>query len=299
MNKLNNYFMKPTYLKDLAIYPIKLMEYENFKLLASQYLLLDIPQLNNKRKQEGLPKLEQDNLFDYLVYLMEESKSKINEMNRQIKIIKSLPKEVKEKQTEENPELQVFIENLETIEKIYSKSIEDQLCELISMTVKKDVSFINGIYKAFVIYDMDEENRVKKIKWVINKDNFYDYRKIVMEQNCLFTPLVAPSKKAQKYIDAKFNKGVKLEIDLEAMVAFVTTNTNHDYYEDTYYRLMADFRTLNKQMNRNDIIEFTSGGMTKKGGGQLEIPNIFESLGLDKSPWDEIFKEDHGNEKRY
>ena len=167
------------------------------------------------------------------------------------------------------------------------------------MTVKKKVTFINGIYKAFVIYDIDEKIGEEKIKWVINKDNFYDYRKIVMEQNCLFTPLIAPSKKAQKYIDAKFNKGDKAEVDLEAMIAFVTTNANHDYYNYTYYRLMADFRSLNKQMNRNDVIEFTSGGMTKKGGGQLEIPNIFESLGLDKSPWDEIFKEDDGNEKRY
>ena len=299
MNKLNNYFMKPTYLRDLAIYPIKLMEYENFKLLANQFLLLDIPQLNNKRKQERLPKLEQDNLFDYLIDLMEESENKINEMRIYIKKARNQPKEVIKKQIEENPELQGFIDNLDLLEQLYSKSMEEQLCELISMTVKKKVSFINGIYKAFVIYNIDEETGEEKIKWVINKDNFYDYRKIVMEQNCLFTPLIAPSKKAQRYIDAKFNKGDKLEIDLEAMVAFVTTNTNHDYYEDTYYRVMADFRTLSKQMNRNDVIEFTSGGMTKKGGGQLEIPNIFESLGLDKSPWDEIFKEDNGNEKRY
>lgn len=290
MNKLNNYFMKPTYLRDLAIYPIKLMEYENFKLLANQFLLLDIPQLNNKRKQERLPKLEQDNLFDYLIDLMEESENKINEMRRQIKQVRSLPKEVIKKQIEENPELQGFIDNLDLLEQLYSKSMEEQLCELISMTVKKKVSFINGIYKTFVIYDIDEETSQEKIKWVINKDNFYDYRKIVMEQNRLFTPLIAPSKEAQRYIDAKINSQNESEIDLEAVVAFCTTNTNIDYCNCTYYRLMADFYSLNKQINRNDTIEFISGGMTKQGGGQLEMPNIFENLGLNKNPWDDVFK---------
>lgn len=293
MNKLNNYFMKPTYLKDLAIYPIKLMEYENFKLLASQYLLLDIPQLNNKRKQEGLAKLEQDNLFDYLVYLMEESKSKINEMNRQIKIIKSLPKEVKEKQTEKNPELQVFIENLETIEKIYSKSIEDQLCELISMTVKKDVSFINGIYKAFVIYDIDEETGQEKIKWVINKDNFYDYRKIVMEQNCLFTPRISSNKRSQEILDREAKKifGDE-ESSLESIVAFVSLEyAGKDISEYTYYRVMADYKMAMKRLGYLAVTIYRANGCKAKGDKEIEIPNLSEDLGMLDNPFNKLLRQ--------
>ena len=67
MSDLRNYLMKPIQMKNnLDLYPIKIMEYERFRDLATKYLILDIPQLNNKRRQEGISLLEFDNLFDYL-----------------------------------------------------------------------------------------------------------------------------------------------------------------------------------------------------------------------------------------
>lgn len=293
MNELNNYLMKPTYLKDLAIYPIKLMEYENFKLLANQYLLLDIPQLNNKRKQERLPKLEQDNLFDYLVYLMEESKDKTNEMRRHIKIARNQPKEVIKKQIEENPELQGFIDNLDLLEQLYSKSMEEQLCKLISMTVKKKVSFINGIYKAFAIYDIDEKASQEKIKWVINKDNFYDYRKIVMEQNCLFTPRISSNKRSQEILDREAKKifGDE-ESSLESIVAFVSLEyVGKDISEYTYYRVMADYKMAIKKLGYFASTIYRANGCKAKDDKEIEIPNLSEDLGMLDNPFNKLLRQ--------
>ena len=55
MSDLKNYFMQPRSMKcGLNVYPIKIMEYEKFKKLAAKYIILNIKQLNNHRKQNKL-----------------------------------------------------------------------------------------------------------------------------------------------------------------------------------------------------------------------------------------------------
>ena len=293
MNKLNHYFMKPTYLKDLAIYPIKFIDYEEFRLLANQYLLLDIPQLNNKRKQERLPKLEQDNLFDYLIALIEESNYRSTEIKKEIKKIRSLPKEVIQKQIEENLELQNFVDNLDLLEQVYSESAEDQLCKLISMTVKKKVIFINGMYKAFAIYETDGTTNQENIVHVINKDNFYDYRKIVMEQNCLFTPRISSNKLSQGILDKEIKKlfGDE-ESSLESMVALVSLEYGgKDISDYTYYRVMADYRMVMKKMGFLASTIYRANGCKSKGDKDIPIPNLSEDLGMLDNPYSKLLRQ--------
>lgn len=293
MNKLNHYFMKPTYLKDLAIYPIKFIDYEEFRLLANQYLLLDIPQLNNKRKQERLQKLEQDNLFDYLITLIEESNYRSTEIKKEIKKIRSLPKEVIQKQIEENPELQNFVDNLDLLEQVYSKSVQDQLCELISMTVKKKVVFINGMYKAFAICETDGATNQENIAHVINKDNFYDYRKIVMEQNCLFTPRISSNKLSQEILDKEIKKlfGDE-ESSLESMVAVVSLEYGgKDISDYTYYRVMADYRMVMKKMGFLASTIYRANGCKSKGDKDIPIPNLSEDLGMLDNPYSKLLRQ--------
>ncbi len=267
-SNLNNYFMKPTYLKDVPIYPIKLMEYEEFSLLASQYILLDIPQLNNKLKQDGKEKLPFETLFEYLVAIIED----------EYKLLKQIKEEFNKNTNKKIPNKELEI----MIRKKYKLNSETNLCRLLNMTLHKEISF-NKIMRCFAIMDNG------KIVDVINEDNFYEYRKIVMEQNLLFTPLIAPTKQAQRYIDAKINGNGTVSSDLEAMIAFVSTNTNKDYSQCTYYRFKADFYSLVKQLNRSDVVHFSAGGSTKKNGEQLDIPNISEKLGVDENPYDNVF----------
>lgn len=267
-NNLNNYFMKPTNLKDIPIYPIKLMDYEEFSLLANQYILLDIPQLNNKLKQEGKDELPFNTLFEYLVTIIED----------EFKILGQIKKNFNQNSKRKIPNKELE----EMIREKYSLNSEVNICRLLNMTLHKDISF-NKTMRCFAIADKG------KIIGVINDSNFYEYRKIVMEQNLLFTPLIAPTKQAQRYIDAKVNGNSTVNSDIEAMIAFVSTNTNKDYSECTYYRFKADFYSLVKQLNRSDVVHFSAGGSTKKNGEQLDIPNISEKLGVDENPYDNVF----------
>lgn len=288
MNKLNNYLMKPTYLNDLAIYPIKLMEYEDFRLLANQYLILDIPQINNKRKQDKLSILEQDNLFDYLIHLMNEGQKEIGKIQKQIKHIKSLPTELIESESKQNDEFKQFVESIDMLEKLYSKSIEGQLCELISMTVKKKVEFVKDNYKVFVIYDDDN-----KIKWIINKENFYQYRKIVMEQNCLFVPRVAGNKRSQEILDREAKKIFgDDDFSLEAMVSFVSLEySGQDISEYTYYRVKADYTMAMKKLGFISATIYRANGCKQKGDVDIEVPNLSEDLGMNINPYSKLLKQ--------
>lgn len=258
--ELNNYFMKPTYLNDLPIYPIKLMDYEEFKSLASLYIILDMPQLNNKLKQENQKALPFESLFNYLTEMIKEEH----------RVIEYLKKEIKD-------------EDIEKSRLQFNLNKEQQICRLFEITLKKKVIF-NKLVNCFAILGKDNE-----LLGVLSEENFYEWRNIVMNQNLLFTPLIAPSKQAQKYIDAKINCNSNSEMDMEAIIAFVSTNTNKDYYDCTYYRLIADFKSLIKQLNRTDTVRFISGGMTKQGGGQLDIPSVCESLGMNDNPYDNVF----------
>lgn len=267
-NNLNNYLMKPTYLKRIPIYPIKIIDYEEFSQLANRYILLDIPQLNNKLKQLGNETLPFKTLFEYLVEVIED----------EYKLLEQIKNDFNKNSNKKIPNKEL----VEMIREKYNLNSEANICRLLNMTLHKDISF-NRIMKCFAIMDKG------KIIGVINEYNFYEYRKIVMEQNLLFTPLIAPTKQAQRYIDAKINGNGTVSSDLEAMIAFVSTNTNKDYSECTYYRFKADFYSLVKQLNRSDVVHFSAGGSTKKNGEQLDIPNISEKLGVDENPYDNVF----------
>lgn len=242
MGKLNNYFMKPQFVRGVNnIYPISILDYEDFKSLFVTYLILDIPELNNSMKQNGHPKLPYDNLFDYVISLLNVGED----------------------------------ENIKKLNELY-------LCELFRMTVKNDVTY-NRISQCFTI------KKDEKVVGYIGADNFKEYRDKVMEMNLIFTPMIAPNKQAQKYIDAELNKGESNESDIETIVALVSVSSNKDISKYSYYRLMADYCILISQMNRNDTVQYKSGGFTSEGGGQLEVPNITERLSILSNPYDRIF----------
>ena len=286
MSDLKNYFMQPRSMKcGLNVYPIKIIEYEKFKKLAAKYIILNIKQLNNHRKQNKLQELQVDELYDYIILLIENNENyklllnHINKLN-----------ELNEKQREEILNnigyLRDVMLNKNVIEKNINQYSHEEFCELIELSVRKKVIY-NPQLKSFEIYSDDNE-----LESVINKLNFNEFREIVMNQNLLYEPIIAPTKQAQKYIDAKLSNTNGVESDLEAIVAFVCTNSmSADINNYTYYRLMADFYSLMKQLSRSDMICYSAGGMTQKNGKPLDIPNIIDKLGINNNPYENIFKE--------
>lgn len=286
MSDLRNYFMKPIQMKNnLDLYPIKIMEYERFKVLAAKYLIMDIPQLNNKRKQEGVNLLEVDTLFDYIISLIDMDRG-LHKIIKKIKEIKKLTYKDKKELISNSEELKNILLNEKIYEDLSTQHFENEIIEMIEMIIRKNVLY-NDNTKSFDIYNKNNE-----IISCIDSCNFNEFREIVMEQNLLFEPLIAPNKKAQKYIDASLRNDNEQESDIEAIIAFVSTNSSiGDISNYTYYRLIADFKSLIKQMARNDTVLYSASGVTKKNGSPLDIPNIVSKLEVNKNPYDDVFKE--------
>lgn len=103
------------------------------------------------------------------------------------------------------------------------------------MLQKKDGD-VNLVFK---IGDNDED--------LITRDNYEEIRAIIMEQNLIFEPIVAPNKKSQdiidKAIERKRSSGSNVETNIESMIILVSKSrpVTEDY---TYYQLQADYEMV-------------------------------------------------------
>ena len=103
------------------------------------------------------------------------------------------------------------------------------------MVQKKDGE-VNLVFK---IGDNDED--------LITRDNYEEIRAMIMEQNLIFEPIVAPNKKSQdiidKAIERKRSSGSNVETNLESMIILVSKSRpiTEDY---TYYQLQADYEMV-------------------------------------------------------
>ena len=103
------------------------------------------------------------------------------------------------------------------------------------MLQKKDGE-VNLVFK---IGDNDED--------LITRDNYEEIRTMIMEQNLIFEPIIAPNKKSQdiidKAIERKRSSGSNVETNLESMIILVSKSRpiTEDY---TYYQLQADYEMV-------------------------------------------------------
>lgn len=103
------------------------------------------------------------------------------------------------------------------------------------MLQKKDGE-VNLVFK---IGDNDED--------LITRDNYEEIRAMIMEQNLIFEPIIAPNKKSQdiidKAIERKRSSGSNVETNIESMIILVSKSrpVTEDY---TYYQLQADYEMV-------------------------------------------------------
>ena len=110
------------------------------------------------------------------------------------------------------------------------------------MLQKKD----GEAHLVFKIGDNDED--------LITRDNYEEIRAMIMEQNLIFEPIIAPNQKSQdaidKAIERKKNSGSNVETNIESMIILVSKSrpVTEDY---TYYQLQADYEmTLRLEQSR-------------------------------------------------
>lgn len=293
MGKLDNYLMKPQEVEGIGnVYPIGFLEHEEFSKLANNYIVLTMPKRNNQLAQqweklteeghiprsEKFKRLEFKDIFSWIVavFKLEQDKREKNlRMIERKELLKDKGKlsEMMDKYGVDGVE---FIKAYE-VEKLES----DNILELFKYTVKKEVIF-NG-----ESFDIVQEGEVIGS---INSDNFDEYRDLVMNQNILHEPRIAPNLKSQAAIDQAIKRKFgDEESSLESMIAFVCSD-GADISNYTYYRLRADFMAKMNKLNYITTAIFASQGAKTKGGGDIEITNVTAPFNLDKNPYADLMK---------
>ena len=124
---------------------------------------------------------------------------------------------------------------------------------------------------------------------IINKHNYPQVREMIMEQNLIFEPLVAPNKKSQEAIDKaierKKNSGSTTETNIESMIVLVSKGRKID--EDyTFYQLQADYEMeLRLEQSRATPVY-------RAVGADIEPIVLAEVLSMHEDPYsfDKMFK---------
>lgn len=297
-NKLNNYFMKPTQMNNkLFLYPISIYDYEEFSKLANKFIVLDIKSLNNlayqnyeqeckkqgiRPRRKNFKKSKFDNLYDYIINDIIEN-IKFNDSIRNVyDHYNSLTNEEKEiiKNTDKDIELKKIIsvfENKNNLINLYNDFI-------------KFIKFVTKADNVIITYDKKIKIKINKDIYFLDKDNFYEFRDIVMKQNLLHEPLIMGNSISQKAIDEdlEYRMGDS-ENDIEAMVAYVSLHSNKDINNYTYYRLRADFNMLMTEKSYDSGIIYNANGCKTKKNKSIPIPNILNHLSIHDNPYKDMF----------
>lgn len=272
-DELDDYFMKPYYLEEIGnIYPIEIFNYNEFKILASKYI---IP--NNKYLYDLFRMPKEMNLLDYYVLSSLEIEEKINEIKNIRNIdINSLEKDVdKEKYYQTINILNDYQNNNSNYFYI------NELCRLFSLVTNSKVRFVNTQDN---YYFYIENNN----KFIDNK-NFLKLREIIMWQNILFTMPTSSSKGGNKGIQNAIKDAFgENESSLSSICSVVKCNSNvtdEDLLNYTYYRLMYDFSIINRQQGNTFSFMLRSQGCS-----EALVENLSEPIDLHKNPYDCIFR---------
>lgn len=294
--ELDNYQMKPYYLNGLGlIYPILLNDYNDFAQLFSKYMLVDIKGLNRLKKQQWekdllnkkieigtrFVKLKEDNLYDYLVNSIFDFDKKLKFIKSQKEnaenIIKDIPKD--------NIEKYIDLDTYNQLQMIVSMSmsgniVEEELCKMFTLICRNKVKFN---YDIKIFYILNNNNIIGEI----NKDNFDNFRDIVMKQNLLFSPRIADNLDSQRSIDREreilSRNGI--EASLESMLAFVSDGNYIDISNITYYRFKADFEMKQRKMNIYISSIYNANGCRTKDDKPIPIPNVADSFEMKINPY--------------
>lgn len=282
--ELNNAFGLPSQLSNgLLCYPISLMEYDEFSYLARKFIILDINSIDNKllqefqkaQKERKIPRnqkyehIDCDHLYDWIIKLIVKSENDLQLKSNIDDFITNLPEDKLNSLKEHDNSVGKIIEYSNSI---LVTDIKNEFIRFLELIFRKKVEFLN--FKFFVS-DGD------KILGNINKDNFYEFRSMVMKQNVLFEPEVMPGYLEQYYYDLDKKANESSEGDLESIVFLVQRKTNKNVEDMTYYQLIANLRSILKEKEFDKVLRSFSCGMASE---KTKLPDITANLGMNKNP---------------
>lgn len=274
-NELDNYFMKPQFLEGIGnIYPISISDYEKFSSLARKYITQGITTLHNLYKVN-----KKVNVLDYFVDMG-------MKMDKELSDLKSIQNNIPRDEDEKNK-----IDELNKLYEVYSSgqilvySIYE-MEELFSLILKKKVIFKYSITEDGLNYIFDIGDGL-----YITRDNFKEFRSIIMWQNLLYEIPTSKDKKINESIQqsiksqSKNNKGG----DLCAMISAVGIErglSDDEIFQYTYYRLRFDYEIITRKMYNLFMFMLRS-----QGCNDAKIVELSEEVNLRFNPYDMLVGE--------
>lgn len=285
-NDLDDYFMNPYFVEGIGnIYPINIFNYERFRELAGKYIIQGINTLHNLYK---VPK--NTNELDYFVNNSIKMDVEINKLN-----------EIKKYNPTNEQEKSQYDELMKLLELSKSGSIViyslRELEELFSLILQKQVKFYCDFENPLDNYYFKIEDE----ELFITKDNFDELRSVICWQNILFEPPTSPSKIGndliRQTIEVEFGKNEDSG-NLASICSIVSVNSgisDEQIKKYSYYRLMYDFSSINRQ--HGNMFTFM---LRSQGCNEAVITDLSQAINLHKNPYDIIFrkhKHEQGNIK--
>lgn len=165
-------------------------------------------------------------------------------------------------------------------EKMYEQIIKN-LEDVFSIVLRKK---INSYFNEGVLYFYSDEGNI------INRDNYDEIRKIIMEQNLLFEPKVFKNKHTQEWAELVLKQREKnsVKMTIEDMITTVAVFSGKHYWDlenYSYYQLKAEFNRISKIKE----YETMSIALANPYASNIEIKHFAEDTEILKNPYDDIF----------
>ena len=230
---LKDYLGLPEEVDGITLYPIKVLDWEEFSSEAYRFLPYGYDFLKFRLKASSEVKL-----FDFLVAIISDE--------------------------------------IET-SKSQNHTLLDGLEKMFSLITRQNVRGFVDTKNQEWWFELEDGGR-------ITKHNYDSIRDIVMRQNLIFEPVVAPDELSQKMIDdaiAILNKKGSPS-DLEAMICAVCNSKGISAKEMehyTYYQLRADFE-MSQRLDFSRAIH-----VYRAQGATVEPPNIADKLSIHENPY--------------
>ena len=274
-NDLDNYFMRPQFIDGIGdVYPISIFDHEEFTKLASKYITQGITTLHNLYKVN-----KKTNVLDYFV-------STALKMDKEIAYLNNVKQYIptnEDEQVKYNELMQLL--NLYNSGQVMTYSIYE-LESIFSLLLKKQVEF-----RISKTDEQDYHFKVVNEDLYITRDNFKEFRDVVMWQNLLYEIPTSKDKRINEEIQrtiksqTKDNKGG----DLCAMLSVVGSErglSDEEIFKYTYYRLRFDYEIITRK-NYN-IFMFM---LRSQGCSEAKIIELSEEVNLRFNPYDMIVGE--------
>lgn len=230
---LNNILGLPSKVGEINVYPITILEWNEFEKIAPKFLLYGDRFLKYKIKAPKDVKL-----FDFLITLISQ-------------------------------------EIITTPEGEVCNALKD-FERMFSMVLHKEVQ---------LMYNNKNKSWLLKFDggW-IDRENYNDFRKVIMEMNLIHEPVIAPNEFSQKILDdaiKSMSRGGE-KVDLEAMMVYVATCMSmkpSEFTQMTYYQLRAHFEMC-QRIQMSDAIH-----LYRSQGAKVEPLNVAQALTIRENPY--------------